>query len=438
MKRTNLTALLIILTAIAAIIYGCGSEPSPEISECPIVPTKNIYTLNASDASSNQYFGEVSISGDTSIVGAIGHSGNGSNSGAAYIYYRNRGCSNDWEEIKILTASDAQADDRFGSRVSVSGNIAIVGASFKSEGGIRRGAAYIFYRNQGGTDNWGQVAKLTPSDPVDDDIFGRMLSISGDFAIVGTPYKHGTGSYRGAAYIFHRNQGGTDNWGQVAKLTPSDAADYDNFGWDISIRGDYAVVGAYGKDNGGFSQGAAYVFYRNQGGTNIWGEVAKLTASDAMDGDEFGTSVDIDGDDVIIGAEGTAPGRWGGTAYIFNRNHGGTDNWGEVKKFTASDIKDSTQFGNSIAIYGDYAVVGAFAADFTADNQGAAYIFYRNQGGADNWGEIAKLIANDPQPGDSFGSSVSISDEFAMISARQKNDLGTNSGTVYLYNLLSF
>ena len=152
-------------------------------------------------------------------------------------------------------------------------------------------------------------------------------------------------------------------------LAPHGQAD-DRFGGDVAVSGDTAVVGASREDGGGSDAGAAYVFRRDQGGAGIWGEVTKLTASDAQAGDFFGNSVAISGDTVVVGAyeEGTgtvgafeegAGGISAGAAYVFQRDQGGADNWGEVKKLAASDTQAFDQFGISVAVSGDTAVVGA-------------------------------------------------------------------------------
>jgi hypothetical protein len=118
----------------------------------------------------------------------------------------------------------------------------------------------VFERNQGGADGWGEVAKLTASDAEDGDDFGTSVSISGDTVVVGAPWEDGAGSYRGAAYVFERNQGGADGWGEVDKLTASDAEDGDYFGKSVCISRDTLVVGADYEDGAGSDRGAAYVF----------------------------------------------------------------------------------------------------------------------------------------------------------------------------------
>jgi hypothetical protein len=163
-------------------------------------------------------------------------------------------------ETKKLTAGDGTAEDYFGSSVSISGNTAIVGAPGDDDNGTESGSAYIFSRNQGGTDNWGEVQKLLASDGAAGDYFGWSLSISGNMAIVGAPIDDDNGGDSGSAYIFSRNQGGTDNWGEVQKLLASDGAAYDYFGHSVSISGNTAIVGAVGDDDNGDYSGSAYIF----------------------------------------------------------------------------------------------------------------------------------------------------------------------------------
>ena len=127
-----------------------------------------------------------------------------------------------------------------------------------------------------------QLTKLTAADGAYDDRFGTSVSLSGDTVVVGAHTANvGGNADQGAAYVFYRNQGGPDAWGQVVKLTAVDGAAGDNFGLSVSLSGDTVVVGAfYANVGGNVDQGAAYVFYRDQGGPDAWGQVAKLTAAD--------------------------------------------------------------------------------------------------------------------------------------------------------------
>ncbi len=179
-----------------------------------------------------------------------------------------------------LTPDDPLAGD-FGESVAVSGNTAIVGAAFTLGPGGQccAGAAYVFERVDATANAWHRTAKLTAADPTAVALFGFSVSINGDIAVIGAP---GLGAPGNAAYVFARHQGGPNPWGQVAKLTTDDVDVGDSFGISVSISGDIVIVGA---GEGFPTRGSVYVFARNQGGMNAWGQVARLRASDGMPGD---------------------------------------------------------------------------------------------------------------------------------------------------------
>ena len=188
-----------------------------------------------------------------------------------------------WDEIIKTAASDRTASDYFGYSVSISGDYAVVGAYLEDHdvsGGNEMsdaGSAYIF-KNTGGT--WSEVRKITASDRAASDNFGYSVSISGDYAVVGAHYEDHDASggdektNAGSAYIFKKDQGGTDNWGQLQKIIASDRTSYDYFGVSVSISNDYVIVGAHREDhdaNGGnemIDAGSAYIFKKDQGGTD--------------------------------------------------------------------------------------------------------------------------------------------------------------------------
>jgi hypothetical protein len=183
-------------------------------------------------------------------------------------------------QVKKLTASDGAAGDSFGRPVAISGEAVVVGASDADVGGNHaQGAVYVFARSQGGADNWGQVKKLTASGGEARDSFGSSVAISGETVVVGAYYFYagvGSKNSRGAVYVFARNQGGADNWGQVKKLTASDGAANDWFG-DSAVSGETIVVGAHAASVGdNRDQGAAYVFPRNQDSRGLCGGAVAL------------------------------------------------------------------------------------------------------------------------------------------------------------------
>lgn len=324
-----------------------------------------------------------------------------------------------------LTAGDGAAGDYFGS-VSISGDYAIVGAWHSDVGSnVNQGSAYIFHRT---SNTWSEQTKLVANDGTTSDQFGYFVCINGDYAIVGAPFDAiGSNVNQGSAYIFHRT--GT-TWSQQAKLIASDGAASDAFGAAVSISGDYAIIGANSDAIGSnVNQGSAYIFQRSG---SSWSQQAKLVASDGAASDKFGEAVSIDGNYAIIGANSDDIGSNvnQGSAYIFQISG---SSWSQQAKLVASDGAASDQFGYSVCINGDYAIIGA-PLDVIGSNldQGSAYIFQRT--GATTWAQQEKITAGDGQNGDYFGISVSVNVDFAMIGSVYGGSGDGTQGAAYLFN----
>ncbi len=268
--------------------------------------------LTASDAAGGDGFGRsVAISDDTILIGAGGNDDAGSASGSAYVFERDQ----DWGEIIKILASDAATDDHFGDAVAISGNTIVIGAEANDDAGSNSGSAYVFERDQGEIDNWVEVTKLTASDAAETDRFGNAVAISENTIVVGSRLDDAQLQQDGSAYVFERNQG----WGEVTKLTAFDAESGSWFGYSASISGDTIVIGAGEGIGGGHSHfGSAYVFERDLDGADTWGVAQKLTASDAATDDGFGYAASISGDTIVIGApRDDDAGSGSGSAYVF-------------------------------------------------------------------------------------------------------------------------
>jgi len=373
--------------------------------------------LVASDAQYMDQLGwSVAISGDYAIAGAYYESDGGTYAGAAYIFFNN---GSTWSQQAKLTASDPADYDNFGHSVAISGDYAIVGAPIEDPGGLTSaGSAYIFIRS--GT-SWSQQAKITASDAVGSEQFGYSVAISGDDVLVGA-INAGTG---GAAYLFQRS--GT-SWSEERKIMASDAESSDSFGYSVALSGDYAVVGAYKEDAGGSNAGAAYTFYRDQGGADLWGQQTKLTASDAQASDYFGCSVSISGDYALVGAYGEdTGGGTSGAAYVYLRS--GTS-WSQQTKLMASDPEGNDYFGFSVAISGTYAIIGAYYEDEGASNGGAMYSYLRT---GTTWTQKSKTTASDAQGDDKFGYAVAVDGDYVISGAPDEDTGGSRAGAVYIY-----
>jgi len=264
--------------------------------------------LVASDGGIGDSFGKsVSISGDTALVGAYGDDDKGTDSGSAYVFrYNNSPCFRS-VDVRARRTSDRRF---FGFSVSISGDTALVGAIENDT--INSGSAYVF-RYDGGS--WVEEQKLVASDGAASDYFGESVSISGDIALVGANGDDDEGLDSGSAYVYRYN-GSTDEWEEEDKLVPGDGAANDFFGGSVSISGDTALVGAKWDDDNGSLSGSAYVF-RYNGST--WVEESKLVPSDGASLDYFGRSVSISGDTVLVGAyRDEDNGAYSGSAYMFD------------------------------------------------------------------------------------------------------------------------
>ena len=278
------------------------------------------------------------------------------------------------------------------------------------------GAAYVFTRNALG--QWQQMQTLTASvDEAPNDYFGRAVAISGNTAVVGAS---GDSGFRGAAYVFERDSSGV--WNETQKLTVSDGIPYDNFGLSVAISGDAIVIGSWAEVSGlGVQAGAAYVFERND--TGQWTESQTLTASDEEAYDFFGTSVSISGDTIVVGANGDDDrGFHTGTSYVFERNVG---LWTETQKLVASDAQGDDQLGYSVIVQDDRLIIGAPGDDL---GRGAAFIYVQEDSGS--WVESQKLTATNRVYAAFFGSSVALSGDTALIGAPYETD---SVGAAYLF-----
>ena len=371
------------------------------------------------DGAEYDYFGwSVSISGDVAIVGVINDDDKGDSSGSAYVFRR---IGSSWVQEQKLLASDGSESDNFGWSVSISGDVALVGAKGDNVYGYFSGSAYVFRRIGS---NWVQEKKLFPSDGALYDEFGWSVSISGNVALVGAYGDNDKGSYSGSAYVFRWDG---SSWVEEKKLLASDGAAYDNFGDSLSISGDVALVGAPYDDDNGNSSGSAYVF-RWDGSS--WVEEKKLLASDGAAYDNFGDSLSISGNVALVGVPfDNDKGDAAGSAYVFRWNG---SIWVEEQKLLASDGASDDWFGDSVSISGNVALVGALYDNDNGGYSGSAYVFRWD---GSNWVEGPKLLASEGAAYDNFGESVSISGDMALVGAPFDDDNGDDSGSAYVFKI---
>ena len=376
----------------------------------PINDTEIIFT--SSDAHQIDTLGQaIAIDGNIAIAGVDRDDDAGPASGSAYIFNATTGA-----ELFKLTASDAEAEDVFGHSVEVSGNTALVGAFSKDDAvvGADAGAAYLFDVTTGK-----ELFKLTASDGAAGDRFGHGIDISGSRAIVGSYHDDDLGHSSGSAYIFDVFTGN-----ELMKLTASDGAAGDQFGYWVALDGNIAIVGSKYDNHAGYRSGSAYVFDVTTGE-----ELFKLTASDAGFNDEFGYAVAIEGNMALVGAwRNNDAGNDSGSVYVFDVTTGN-----ELMKLTASDAQAGDYFGYTMGISNNTIVVGAYGEDDMGHNSGSIYFYDLTFGD-----ELAKVTASDGSSGDEFGTAVAISGDVAVSGALfAGNASGPYVGQAYLYNVSS-
>lgn len=400
-------------------------------------PYTEVNKIVGSDRINNVEFGHaVAITNNYAVVGAKleDNDAEGKNpkqdAGAVYIY--ERGTDGKWKQIQKIVAADRAPGANFGWSVGVSGNTIVVGAIYERFDATGRnestseGAAYVFERGSDGV--WKQTQKLLSSNRDSGyDYFGTSVGIDGNIIVVGAPGHSRDSTERqegyvgdaGAVFVFEKKG---NNWRRTYKLVAHDRAPGgDNTGNSVAISGNYVIAGSWGNDfdaNGGNrmeSSGAAYIWEHMDDGK--WTRSQKLVASDRSPFDEFGFSVAIDGENAVVGARGVTldpkdenNNGYTGEAYIFSRNENG--DWKEVKAIRPDDRKSGDYFGASVAVSGNYAIVGSWRGDTKKPDIGVVYIYWKNSDG--KWSQSQKISSSDELIYANFGDAVAIHKGFII------------------------
>jgi len=416
---------------IACSIAAAASLAPSLHAQCPAVARA---VLTASDAQAQDRYGySVAVSGDTAIIGARHNELFGlTQLGAAYVVERNLGGPNTWGERKLLTPSDLAAQSEFGSRVELQGDTAAVSRTWDPI--TNNGSIYLFERNLGGANNWGERVKLN-SDPSygPSGLFAQAFDFDGDTLAAWS--LSGVAGQAGEVSIFERNAGGPDQWGLTSHVVLPEVATNSTWIASVSLDGDTLAVGD------GYPYEAVYVYERNLGGAGAWGWRQTIPPVWSNPG-QFGASVAIEGDALLVGA----PKAWyfGGPAltvncgltYVFERSGIGAP-FALLKTLRPSQPHPSASFGVAVEIDGGRAVIGASTDSQPVNNQGgSAWLFERDFGGPANWGERSSLIASDETVNDHFGTDVAIDGDTVIVGAPLRGQsTNTNNGAAYVWLL---
>jgi hypothetical protein len=422
----NHTSFIINMTVVCCTILSATSVNG---QSCNPLEIDKVF---ASDGAEWDSFGSsVSTSENVAVIGASWNTDNGLGSGSAYIFRFDPLIPGWIEEAKLLP-NDGGPGDQFGMCVDISSNVAVIGAPWDDDAGSRSGSAYVFrYVNGRG---WLQQAKLVAADGERNDKFGISVAVDGNVIVIGADYDYHDNVNSGSAYVF-RYDPGSRTWNEETKLLGSDRKSGDAFGSSVAISNNVIVVGATGAEyRGSDNSGCAYV-YRYDVGLGEWIEESKIGSADGTNGDSFGEAVAIHGDIIVAGADGDDDmGPNSGTAFVFRKYPGGTS-WAQEAKLVASDGANSDDFGVTVALHDDVVLVGGpYHDDPTQNNTGAVYL-YRYDPVTGDWPEQLKIQASDRMEYDVFGRSVALSGNSVIVGASGADTMGDGAGAAYMFDL---
>jgi hypothetical protein len=372
----------------------------------------------------------VAISGNVVVAGAPYYTTGGIQKGAAFVYQIGENGWEDMTQVAKLSASDAAVLGYFGYSVAMDGDTIIIGAYGMDSS---KGKAYVFVKPAGGWQNMTETAILTPQTPLNLAQFGYSVSISGDTIAVGA---NGENTSTGAVYVFNKPGGGwSGGLHENARLTASDGLTNDRLGAAVSIDGSTIVAGAIYHDLAGISNsGAVYLFEKPVSGWVSAVQTAKLSASDKAAHDWFGAAVSLDGDTLAVGADNKASQR--GAAYIFIRPPAGWVNAAETAILDYSMDESFDHFGRSVSVDGESVLVGADGKSvFLSDKRGAAMLYLKPVAG---WvtGTMPRerIYADSGASQDQFGFAVDHANGFAVAGAPMVDGSSEDNGAVFVFS----
>lgn len=375
---------------------------------------QQVQKLLADDGGEFDFFGfSVALTEDTALIGATGDG----ETGSVYVFVRRNGR---WTQTQKLLPKDTDDFNEFGFSVALTEETALIGAPLDDGNATDSGAVYVFSRRDG---RFTQTQKLVAGDGDEFDSFGFSVALTEDTALIGATGDDENGEEAGAAYVFSRQNSG---WEQTQKLLASDGGESDSFGSSVALTEDTVLVSAPFDDQSGTDAGSVYLFTRR---TGRWIQTQELLAGDGAEGDQFGRSIDLVEDTALIGAPGDSEGDGFalGSAYVFMRQNG---QWTQSQKLIADDGDADDFFGDSVALTEDTALIGAVGDEENDDLSGSAYVFARRK---KQWTQTQKLLAEDGDGFDFFGDSVALAGETALIGAYLDEESGMESGSAYVF-----
>lgn len=424
-NTTNNCSSLLLTTIIITLVFtfsilGLTSSTQAQYYD-------ELQKVNAMDSSIGAGFGwAIDVSSNYAVTGMPSDNEYGTKSGSAYILKYN---GSEWKNIYKITASDAKAYEMFGRDIAIDRSTVVVTAPGDHDISNTPGTIYIY--NPRGSEMV-ETARITSPENKNNDHFGRSVAINKNTIVVGATGTDGAGEHSGSAYVYHNN---SDNqWINAAKLTAADAKVGDHFGFSSAVHNDVIVVGAPFHNVEHNNNGAAYIF-RYDNITDCWIQEAKLIASDRNPDSFFGSSCSIYDDTIVIGAyRDSVNGTDSGSAYVYQYNVYGNHTWTQETRLTASDGAEYENFGRSVKIQDNLILIGSDHASNAGVSTGAVYE-YRNIG--NGWLETNKITASDSADQDRFGKAIGYDKGMLLVGTPNDDDYDEDAGSVYVYDFES-
>jgi hypothetical protein len=372
-----------------------------------------------------------------SLVGAPNSSPNGINSGTAFVYRRDPGTTNTWSEWLQLQPASVDVGDRFGRSVAITEDFLAVGASHSDTGGVTVGSVYVFERDLGGADQWGERTEIFPQGLTASSRFGLSVSLDGDLLAVGAPdaFLNVGDPTPGAVFVYQRNMGGPDAWGEVFRWSPTGAGSNSGyFGWSVSLADGRLTVGAPEFDvipGTANREGAVFMFSRDAGGA--WSMDQMISSPEPAISKEFGWDVSQHPELLAVGAPMVIEGPFqrAGRVYLYEPDTNGTFvAAGKINR--RSDAEE--RFGYSVSVKTDTILVGA-PENRVPPHLGAAYLFSRDANHPAVWNMVQRFARPAGSPAGLYGTSVSFKRGTAIVGAPANLSQISNRGFTFIYRL---
>ena len=416
-------------------------------------PLTPLDTFVASTPVANNFFGmTVDIAGDQIVTGAERRLSSNSRVGRAIFLGRNVGGLDNWGESLKIEDTESDGQSAFGLNMDIDGDLMIASAQgADTDSKEDSGGAYLYHRNQGGANAWGEVKYFTSPNPGNNQRYGKRVKISGDIVSI---------SENGDVYIYYKDEGGIDNWGLVKSIQESNEL-IDILGNNLAIVTPNNTVNIYNKDEGGVdnwglvtttnvgfitpstitlledelyigdpggSDGRMFHFNKDEGGMDNWGLVELMSSSVIVNNrdDDYGSDLSIYNDLLVVTSQNTTSGGLQ-KVFVFEEEADGFE-----EKQIIDKLPFMSNFGRAIAMTDRYIITGDPAS---SNNEGLATLYQRDKGGFDKWGLVATWKTPKPNGGPRFTSEVAIADKTLFINSVNGSTHGIRSGSILRFEI---